>query len=745
MTLRPKCLYCLLPLVLCGLLSACMTNSVLDSSRIEFADGDPATNLPALEQRVRQEPRNLELRAYYLRQRERLTGNYLAAAEQALAMGDFDRAEQYFRKVQEIDAWHSRAAAGIESIADERRRQMRVAEAEAALARGDIATAERLGRSVLAEVPANPRARRLLREVDERRAREWPEKALVPGGPLTKPVTLQLREAPLRAVFEVLSRAAGLNFVFDREMRDDGLVTLMVRDSTVGEVLKLLAATQQIETRLVNANSVLVYPATPAKQREYQELVSRSFYLAHTDVKQVQALIKQLVKTRDLFIDEKLNLVVVKDTAEAVRLAERLIASLDVAEPEVMLDVEVLEVSRSKLRDIGLKLPDEIGYGLLTGAAGGALVPGNVNLQNTNALVPYTANPAAVLRILSEDSDTSILANPRIRVKNRSAAKVHIGDKLPVFTTTSTANVGVAASVSYLDVGVKLDVEPSVTLDDQVAIKVGLEVSNIIEEVKGPEGSLAYRIGTRSAMTTLRLKNGETQVLAGLISDEDRLAVRRIPILGDLPVVGRLFSTHGDNGKKTEIVLLITPHILRNVVPPVSARDELPSGTEASVGALPLRIGTTPGGSLSLRNAGAMVPAAVLSPLVLPAAPTLAPAEPRPEGVAIRLAGPTTGQPGETLTLTMELGGRGRHDGGVVNVEYDAKLLDPVGLSGPAPGQANVVLPAGTLPVNLPVVFRVKAEAKGMASVAVTGVNLEVAGQRIATPASASTAITIAP
>lgn len=742
-----KTAYRLLPLAFAGLLSACMTNSALDRSRVEFADGDPAAAFSALEQRVRQEPRNLELRAFYLRQRERLTSNYFATAERALAVGDFDRAEQSFRRVQEIDAGHPRAAAGIESLADERRRQARLVEAESALARGDTATAERLARSVLAEVPANTRARRLLREADERRLLEQPANAPHVGGAMNKPVTLHFRDAPLRAVFEVLARAAGLNFVFDREMREDTLVTLMVRNSTVGEILKLLATTQQIETRLVNANSVLVYPATPAKQREYQELVSRSFYLAHADAKQVQAMVKQLVKTRDLFIDEKLNLVVIKDTQEAVRLAERLIASLDVAEPEVMLDVEVLEVNRTKLRDLGLKLPDEIGYGLLGSGNSGALVAGNVSLRDTSALVPYTANPAAVLRILSEDSDTSILANPRIRVKNRAAAKVHIGDKVPVFTTTSTANVGVAASVSYLDVGIKLDVEPSVTLDDQVAIKVGLEVSNIVAEVPGPEGSLAYRIGTRSALTTLRLKNGETQVLAGLISDEDRLGTRRIPGLGDLPILGRLFSSHNENGVKTEIVLLITPRILRNVVPPVSARDELPAGTEASVGAQPLRIGSTAPGALSLRVAGTVVPAPAS---VLPAPPTVpalpAPAStpsPGPEGLAIRLSGPATAKAGETVALSLELSGRGGYDGGTADITYDAKLLEPIGIPASAPGQANIALPAGTLPASLPVTFRIKAETSGMVSIAVTGVNLEFAGQRLASPASASTTITI--
>lgn len=743
----------LLPLALAGLLAACGTNTALDRSRAEFISGDPLAALAALEQRVRDEPRNLELRAFYLRQRERLASEYLTAAEHARTLGEFDRAEQLYRRAQGIDPTHPRAAAGIESLADERRRQVRLSEAEVALARGDAAGAERLARSVLAEVPANAHAQRLLREADEGRTAERLRSASLAGGPMDRKVSLQFREAPLRAVFEALSHAAGLSFVFDREMRDDALVTLVVRDRTVGEVLKLLATTQQIETRLIDPHLVLVYPSTPAKQRDYQDLVSRSFYLVHADTKQAQALVKQVVKTRDIFIDEKLNLLVIKDTPEAVRLAERLIASLDVAEPEVMLEVEVLEVARTKLRDIGLEFPDEIGYGLLASRNGGALVQGNVNLRRGGELAPFAANPAAVLRLLSEDGDSSTLANPRIRVKNRASAKVHIGEKVPVFTTTSTANVGVAASVSYLDVGLKLEVEPSVTLDDQVAIKVGLEVSNIVREVPGPEGSLAYQLGTRSATTTLRLKNGETQVLAGLINDQDRVTARHLPGLGELPVLGRLFSSQRDDGSKTEIVLLITPRIVRNVVPPVSARDDLPAGTEASIGALPLRMAGGAQGSLSLRAAGPAMSAAGGLPVALPppaASPSGPATAPGAAGAGLRdllvhLTGPETAKPGSTVTLAVELGGSGRHDGGVIDVGYDPALLEPVGFAAVVAGQASVALVPGALPSQLPLSFRVKAEGQGMASIAVTGVTLQVGGQRMASPASSSTTINVLP
>ncbi len=181
----------------------------------------------------------------------------------------------------------------------------------------------------------------------------------------------------------------------------------------------------------------------------------------------------------------------------------------------------------------------------------------------------------------------NLLANPKIRVRNHDKAKVQIGEKVPVFTTTSnfSVNTSVAASVSYLDVGLKLEVEPSVQLDNDVIIKVGLEVSNLINQVTGPGGSTAFEIGTRQTATTLRLADGETQILAGLINDEDRRSATGIPGLSRMPVLGRLFGTQTDTRNKSEVVLLITPHVVRNLTLPDTANARLPSGTDASPGA----------------------------------------------------------------------------------------------------------------------------------------------------------------
>jgi general secretion pathway protein D len=269
----------------------------------------------------------------------------------------------------------------------------------------------------------------------------------------------------------------------------------------------------------------------------------------------------------------------------------------DLAEPEVMLDVEVLEVKRGRLLDLGVQYPNQFSLLNLPPATSSVIGAGGVVTNTTPAASVLTVeslkniapsqiaiSPTPSVNFRKDDSDVNILANPRIRVKNREKAKIHIGDKVPVITSNTTSTGVISESVSYLDVGLKLDVEPSVLMRDDVQIKVGLEVSSIVREIRSNSGTLTYQIGTRNAGTTLRLKDGETQVLAGLISDEDRSTASRVPGLGDLPLLGRLFSNQRDERSKTEIVLLITPRVLRSDATRQPALTEFRGGTENSIG-----------------------------------------------------------------------------------------------------------------------------------------------------------------
>jgi general secretion pathway protein D len=448
---------------------------------------------------------------------------------------------------------------------------------------------------VLAENPAQREARALMRRIEEKDV-----KAAMEGPKLTKalrrPVTLEFREASLKAVFELLSKSTGLNFVFDRDVKPDLKTTVFVKNTPVDEVIRFILVTNQLERKVLNENTILIYPLTAAKQRDYKDLVVRSFYLANADAKQTATMLRALVKTRDLYVDDKLNLVVIRDTPEAVRLAEKLVANQDLGEPEVMLELEVMEVGTSLLTQLGVQWPGQVNVGLVGSGNTPGTVTGKEFAHLNSGLIRLSfGDPLFSINLKKQDGRTNVLANPRIRVKNKEKARIHIGDKVPVITTTATSTGFVSETVNYLDVGLKLEVEPTVFLEDDVGIKVGLEVSNIAREIRSPSGSVTYQVGTRNTSTVLRLRDGETQVLAGLISDEDRRSANKLPGLGDAPgVLGKLFGAHSNTVNKTEIVLLITPRVVRNLNRPGARAEQFVSGTEGATGAEPLVLPGSP-------------------------------------------------------------------------------------------------------------------------------------------------------
>jgi len=579
-------------LAVCLLLTACAADPVKDARR-HFEEGRGEEALAVLDRAAKEDQSNYAVRTEYFRQRELLVAQWLSQAETLRLAGQFEFAGILYQRVFKYDAANPRARAGLAQIEADKRHRTLVVAAEKLVKEEQYREAQDTLRPVLTENPQHREAQRLQRRIDEKLVK--PAITTVQLKVLTtKPISLELRDVTLRSAFDILSRASGVNFVFDKDVRADQKATIVVRDATVEEVIRLLLLTNQLEQKILNERTVLVFPNTPQKLREYRELVVKSFYLANADVKQTANMIRTLVKTRDIFIDEKLNLLVIKDTPDAVRLAERLIAAQDLAEPEVMLEVEVLEVASNRLLELGLRFPDSIAWSLV-GAAG---TPGIISLpewlNRSSGLVQLAVtNPLFLLTLRQQDGTTSVLANPRIRVKNKEKARIHIGDRVPVITTTAAATGGfVSESVSYLDVGLKLEVEPLIYLEDEVGIKVGLEVSNIVKEVRGTtSNSLAYQIGTRNANTTLRLRDGETQILAGLISDEDRRSANRVPGIGDFPIVGRLFSATRDATARTEIVLLITPRLVRTLTRPDARSIEFAAGTEAATGAPPLGAG----------------------------------------------------------------------------------------------------------------------------------------------------------
>ncbi len=576
-----------------AVLAACTPTSMTRDAQDLIDNGNVESGLMKLEEAARRDPSDRDLRRAYFRQRELALQRFWSLAETARQQGQAEASEAAYRRMLAIDPSNVRARNGLDALRNDKRHKGLLAEADELLKKGNSAAAEARARTVLTEAPTNREAQQLLRRIDERALRAATAQPKLSAA-MRQPVTLEFREATLRMIFEALARSTGLNFVFDREVRQDLRTTIFVRNSSVEDVLRFVLVTNQLERKVLSENTVLVYPNTTAKIRDYQELLTKTFYLANADVKTTATMIRSLVKTKDVHVDEKLNVLVMRDTPDAIRMAERLIANLDLAEPEVMLEVEVLEVSSNTLQDLGIRWPDSISFSLI-GAAGvaGQLTGREARNINSDLVRVNVSNPFLALNFREQLGRSNLLANPRIRVKNKDKARVHIGDKVPVITTTTTTTGFASESVTYLDVGLKLDVEPQVFLEDEVGIKVGLEVSNIAREIRSSTGTLTYQVGTRNAATSLRLKDGETQILAGLISDEDRKVANQVPGIGDLPVVGRLFGSHQDTVSKTEIVLLITPRVVRNLTRPELRFEEFSSGTEAAVGAAPLVLQST--------------------------------------------------------------------------------------------------------------------------------------------------------
>ena len=405
------------------------------------------------------------------------------------------------------------------------------------------------------------------------------EKA-APAG-MDKPINVDFKGATLAQVCQVLYRTAGLNFIFDKDVPLDQPISITLRRTPVRDVLSLILLSQQLEQRAINADTVMIYPNTPSKARDYQPLTVRSFYLTNIEAKTAAATLRTILKARDLISDDKQNVVVMRDTPEAIRMAEKLLAVHDMPEPEVMLEVEVLEIKRSRLQELGLLWPSSLMLAPLASVAGGALTL--KDLLNTTSSSLGATVPAFGINARKENGDTNLLANPRIRTRNRETAKILIGDRIPNIPTPSTATGFIAESVQYIDVGLKLDVQPTIYLDNEIAIRISLEVSNIVSLMQTKSGTQAYQIGTRNASTVLRLKDGENQVLAGLISDEERNSGSKVPGLGDLPVFGRLFGSKRDEGQKTELVLSITPRLVRNIRRPGIEQTEFSIGPESAM------------------------------------------------------------------------------------------------------------------------------------------------------------------
>jgi general secretion pathway protein D len=377
--------------------------------------------------------------------------------------------------------------------------------------------------------------------------------------------SLVFRSASTRDILTAIGHFAGVNVVFDPQFRDQTL-TVDLRNSTLEDALQAVTSSTRSFYRVSAAKTITVIPDTPAKRREYEEEIIRTFYLSNADVKETLDVLRLVVDNRRISPVPGVNAIAIKDTPEKIAAASRVIAAIDKARSELVIDVELLEVDRTKMHDYGLQIasPGSPGIdGALDANRDGLTLR---NLQKlTSSDVYVTGLPGLYYRLLKTDGSSRTLANPQLRTSDGLAATARFGDDVPVPSVTFApiASGGVnqqpITSFTYRTIGVNIEITPRMHHNDDITLRLKLEVSNL----SGTGYNQLPTFGTRYIDTTIRLRDGETNLLAGLIRDEERTTLDGIPGLSDLPIVGRLFAKNHKESKQTDVVLMLTPRIIR--------------------------------------------------------------------------------------------------------------------------------------------------------------------------------------
>jgi general secretion pathway protein D len=312
--------------------------------------------------------------------------------------------------------------------------------------------------------------------------------------------------------------------------------------------------------------------------------------------------IRSLIEARQIFVNEEQNAIVIRADADSLEIAEKVIEANDLPKPEVVLNLEFLEVNRNDLEKLGIDFsPLNIQAGFAKGnpptnvTSSSSLTGTSATLVNIRDLesamfernVLFTL-PTVTLNFLKQTGVTKTLANPQLRALDGAKSQVHVGDRVPVITVTVSGVDNRSENVQYVDVGVKFNAEPKILSNDEVEIKIEAEVSNIVSENRTPNGTTVYRIGTRNAKTLLRLKDGETTVIGGLIQNRTSRTKSGIIFLSEIPILGRLFSSYEDKVDQSDIFVSITPHITKGIIQPPLNVTKIWSGTEDRLSARPM-------------------------------------------------------------------------------------------------------------------------------------------------------------
>jgi general secretion pathway protein D len=399
-----------------------------------------------------------------------------------------------------------------------------------------------------------------------------------------KKVTIKFMNADLKTVMDFIAASYGINVIYDESARTLP-VSVAAEDATLDQALKSVMNAAGAFYKRIGDLSLLVSQDTKAKRDQYEELYLRTYQLNSVKASDMANILKNTLNLKRVSVNEAINAVTIRDTQDILKLASKIVSLNDRKPAEVIFDVEIMEVNRTKAEQLGLNYGSQVSLMLPTPTNVGSMMAMKfVDLVNQGTITL----PAFTLNFFKQDVDAKMLANPRVRVIEGKQAKIHIGDRVPLRSSTIQDATGqVRYTYDYKDIGVMLDVTPKINLDNSVNVTLSLEVSSLGSNI-GTQTDPAYSIGTRDASTTMILRDGETAILGGLIRDEERHNRTKIPGLGDIPVLGSIFTTAMDESDtRTDVLLTITPRVVRSW--DVIGKDlrDIYSGTESSMSSEP--------------------------------------------------------------------------------------------------------------------------------------------------------------
>ncbi len=379
-------------------------------------------------------------------------------------------------------------------------------------------------------------------------------------------------EAPLRSIFQALGKHARVNIIFDEQFRDIPF-TIELDDMNFEQALNLLCLASKNFHSIIDEKTIVIAPDMPQKRAQYELSAIKTFYLSNIKAEDLRTALMTMLRTTykqpSIHVDKNLNSITIRDNPFIVGLAEKIIRRWDKAKGEVIIDLEIMEVSRIKLRQLGLDLGQSwIGLkysGAETGDEEGWFSPSDINFSKADYF--RISLPIAALQFLESDADTRIISQPRLRGMEGEKIEIMVGDQVPVpratFTPIAAGGIGQQPVIQYdyKDVGIDVKITPEVHSEREVTLELEIEIKSI-----GGAGIAGLPIfTTRRLKNVIRLKDGETNLLAGLLKDEERSTLSGIPGLKNVPILGNLFSRTDMAIQQTDVILTITPYIVREV------------------------------------------------------------------------------------------------------------------------------------------------------------------------------------